>query len=105
MQCNSKIPNRVPGVPVRGAVCSFSQLLGVGLLLVTLSGCNSINGLVDGFERDVDGFAARMDTWSDQLLPNGGVGPQKYEPTHVDLKPPPKPSQYAGHTRFGKPHQ
>lgn len=72
---------------------------------LTLPGCNTINGLVDGFERDVDGFAARMDTWSDQLLPTGGVGPQKYEPTHVDLKPPPRPSRYAGHTRFGKPHQ
>ncbi len=74
-----------------------------GGLLCGLAGCHSINGLADGFERDVDTLVARIDAWGDELLPPGGVGPQRYQPTHVDL--PDRPSRYAGHTRFGKPHQ
>lgn len=59
-------------------------LLGLPLLM-SLSGCNTFNGAIDGFERDVDRFAAQVDRWSDEFLPDGGPGPQQYQPTHFQL--------------------
>ncbi|MEM7576332.1 MAG: hypothetical protein AAF328_02555 [Planctomycetota bacterium] len=58
---------------------------------VLLTGCNTFNGAVDGFERDVDRLAANVDRWSDGFLPTAGPGPQRYQPTHFDLPDDPQP--------------
>ncbi|MEM1099161.1 MAG: hypothetical protein AAGH92_10270 [Planctomycetota bacterium] len=67
-----------------------------------LTGCNTFNGAIDGFERDVDRLAANVDRWSDGFLPAEGVGPQRYEPTHVDFPDDPRPT-VGQRVRFGNP--
>lgn len=61
------------------------------LALGFLTGCNTFNGAVDGFERDVDRLVANVDHWSDGFLPADGPGPQRYEPTHFDIPDNPRP--------------
>lgn len=72
-------------------------------MLPLVSGCNTFNGAIDGFERDVDRLAANVDRWSDDFLPAGGPGPQRYEPTHVDLPDRPTGANVGRRVRFGNP--
>ncbi len=74
-----------------------------GLLLVltaALTGCQTVNGLVYGLERDVDTAVAAIDRLTADLLPAAGPSPQKPVLTHVNF--PDKPDPHARHTRFGK---
>ncbi len=72
------------------------------LATAALTGCNTLNGAVEGFERDVDRLAANVDRWSDDFLPAAGVGPQRYQPTHIDLPDRPNPN-VGQRIRFGNP--
>ncbi len=86
-------------VPQR--VWSRVALAAALLLGVSLTGCQTVNGLVYGFERDVDTIVAAVDRATADLLPASGPAPQQPQLTHVDF--PDEPSPHAVPTRFGRP--
>ena len=86
-------PRHIRSLPAVAALCG---------LLAVLPGCNTVNGMVYGFERDVDVAVAAVERISDGLLPSSGSSPYRPPLEHFEYRPPEGSGQgrvKAGHSR------